>query len=677
MSQNLNKLFDDNKAAPRRYEINAKAEDAEVFIYDAIGGFWGISAEQFVKDFKAIKNSTIHLRINSPGGDVGAARSIATAISQHSAKVIAHIDGLAASAASFLMLAADEIEISAGAMVMVHAPWAMTVGNAEDHNAMADLLNKHEDAMAGDYSRRTGKDDKTVRQWMKDETWFSSQEAVDAGLADRVVETTATKNEWNLSAYRNVPVALCAGEPEAKPAAIEPITEIQGSAPEIKKEGAMPGPIVEPTGQDSTAVKAVVAAAVLAERTRVTEIDRIGIGAGLKPEVIQAAKTDSTTVEAFKDIAINAMFERGTKTETRVGSAAATADVTRDETDTRRDLMVSAILNRVDASRFQVDAKNDFRHMTMMRMAEESLIRAGIPVRGMGPNEVAIKAMHSTSDFPIILENSMRKVLLDAYGNSETTYKVWAKKSSTPDFKTMRRIRKGETPVFLEVPEGAEITMGTMGEERESYALLTYGRGISFTRQMLINDDLGAFNDLSAAFGLQAARLENKIVYAILTANALMNDGVALFDAAHGNSGTGVIANTGLDAMFVAMATQKGIDGVTLLNIKPKWLLVPPAKRMTAITMMKETGPSLAIANQNWFAGTLDVVSDAELTDTAKWYGVAPTGDVEYAHLAGAEGVQMIRRENEGGILGVQMWAFLDFAAKAVGWKGLYYSTGS
>jgi len=285
--------------------------------------------------------------------------------------------------------------------------------------------------------------------------------------------------------------------------------------------------------------------------------------------------------------------------------------------------------------------------------------------------------MHSTSDFPYILENSLRKVLLDEYGAVNPTYRLWTKKSIATDFKTMRRIRRGEAPAFLEVREGDEIQMGTMGEERESYSIATYGRGINFTRQMLINDDLSAFRDMAGAFGEQAARLENSIVYGILTANAAMNDGVTLFHADHGNSGTGVIGNTGLDSMFVAMRTQTGVDGTTKVGLEPKFLIVPPAKEATARSTQMAIGPNVKASDQNWFSGMLTVVSDAELTDTAKWYGAAGKAGIEYAHLAGAEGPQFIREENSDGILGVKMYAFIDFGAKATDWRGLYYSTGA
>jgi hypothetical protein len=495
-------------------------------------------------------------------------------------------------------------------------------------------------------------------------------------LADRVIETTAAKNEWDLNAYRNAPAALCAGGRVANSADVAPYSDVQGSAPDDTqtKEGYMPNPnLVETTGQNPAVQAEAIAAAVQAETNRASEINRIGALAGINANDIAAAVKNKTTVEAFKDFVIESKIAADHATDTRIGHS---ASVSRDERDTRRALGVSALMNRVDPRKYSVEAGNQFRGMGVRRLAEEVLAQSGVNTRGMNDTDFCIQAFHSTSDFPYILENGLRKVLLTAYDAAATTYQIWAKPSLASDFKTMRRIRSGAAPVLLEVPEGGEVTLGTMGEERESYALATYARGITFTRQMLINDDLGAFNDLAARMGEQARRLENKTVYAILTANAAMNDGVTLFHASHANSGTGVIGNTGLDAMFVAMATQKDIDGVTALNIVPRYLIVPPAKRMTAMQAVAETSVAVANDKRNWFAGMLEVVSDAELTDTAKWYGAAATGDVEYANLAGAPGPQFYRVENAGDILGVRVNIFLDFAAKAVGWKGLYYSTG-
>jgi HK97 family phage prohead protease len=459
-------------------------------------------------------------------------------------------------------------------------------------------------------------------------------------------------------------------------------TEVQGSAPdqpEQKGESAMPDTL-NVQGQTLAPNPEAISAAVQAERLRVSEINRICAMHNMGQDFVAAAIAEGSTLEAVRGQILDKI---ATRTEQHLApTATAAATVIRDQADTRRELMASAVMNRINPGKYQVESGNDYRHMSCLRLAEESLVQSGLRVRGLSPSELAIKAMQQTSDFANVLENSARKLLLDRYAIANPTYKLWAKASTTPDFKTMSRSRLSETPSYLKVPEGAQITIGTMSDSKEAYSLATYGRGVSFTRQMLINDDLGAFNDIIARFGDQAAILENTVVYSILTTNAAMADSTALFHANHGNLGTGVIANTGLDAGFTAMAIQKGLDGVSVLNIQPKFFIVPAAKRATAETAMMSTGNAVKAADQNMFAGRLQVVADGVLdaTSTAVWYFAADPNlypGVEYAHLEGATGPQIIRKEDESGALGVNLYAFLDFGAKAVDWRPLYKSSGS
>jgi ATP-dependent Clp protease protease subunit len=208
------------RAAPAP-KIVAKDGEATIYVYDAIGSYYGVEAAPFVREIAALQDvSTIHLRINSPGGDVFDARSMKVALEQHPAKVVAHIDGLAASAASFLMLAADEIEIADGAFVMIHEPWSMAMGTSTDMRASADLLDQVGTAIGNDYTAKTGKSADEVQAWMKAETWFSAEEAIANGFADRLAEKKAASNSaaaqiFNLAAYRNAPKALT--EPAAPP----------------------------------------------------------------------------------------------------------------------------------------------------------------------------------------------------------------------------------------------------------------------------------------------------------------------------------------------------------------------------------------------------------------------------------------------------------------------------
>ena len=202
-----------------QFKAEATAQEATVYVYDAIVNsdveaewYGGVAPKAFINAIKAIDAPVINLRINSPGGSVFAARAMEQALREHPAKVIAHIDGYSASAASFLMMAADEIVIASGAMVMIHKAWTGMWGNAEDLRKEADLLDKIDSTLVDTYAARTGADAKQIADWMAAETWFTAQEAVDAGFADSIATTKAKAQAWDMSAYANAP------KPEPEPA---------------------------------------------------------------------------------------------------------------------------------------------------------------------------------------------------------------------------------------------------------------------------------------------------------------------------------------------------------------------------------------------------------------------------------------------------------------------------
>lgn len=210
MKNRLRELFAANRHLGQGLRAEMSGEDeASIYLYDAIGGWFGIPAEEFVKELNSLKASTIHLRINSPGGDVFEARAIATAVRSHRAKVIAHIDGLAASAATYIATAADEVEIGSGGFFMVHNAWGINIGNADEMDEFAGLLRKIDDSIAADYQAKTGADLEQVKSWMHEETWFTAEEAVSHGFADRVGEAdSGAENRWDLSVYSKAPEDL-------------------------------------------------------------------------------------------------------------------------------------------------------------------------------------------------------------------------------------------------------------------------------------------------------------------------------------------------------------------------------------------------------------------------------------------------------------------------------------
>lgn len=227
----------ETKGPPLRVKMEAgpSGREARVYLYDSIG-WLGIDAGDFVAGLEGLPSdvSTVHLHINSPGGDVFDARAIVSAIERHPARFVSHIDGLAASAATYVATAADEVEMARGGFMMVHHAWALTIGNAEDHLAAASVLEKVDGTIVDDYMRRTGKGRAEVAAWLDAETWFTAEEALAAGFVDRIAgdaeegdtgtEGEAVAAEWSagdLDAYRNVPAALRrdpgpAVEPEAE-----------------------------------------------------------------------------------------------------------------------------------------------------------------------------------------------------------------------------------------------------------------------------------------------------------------------------------------------------------------------------------------------------------------------------------------------------------------------------
>ena len=165
----------------------------EIFIYDEIGGSFGVSADDFVQDLGKITDDSITVRINSPGGSVFDAIAMYNALIQHPASITTRVDALAASAASIVAMAGDTVEMMVGSQLMIHDAMGVEMGNAKDMREMATFLDKQSDNLASIYANKGG-DKQDWRAMMLAETWMFAQEAVDFGLADSVF-TRAVERE--------------------------------------------------------------------------------------------------------------------------------------------------------------------------------------------------------------------------------------------------------------------------------------------------------------------------------------------------------------------------------------------------------------------------------------------------------------------------------------------------
>ena len=358
----------------------------------------------------------------------------------------------------------------------------------------------------------------------------------------------------------------------------------------------------------------------------------------------------------------------------------------RDEHITRRDAVANALLHRYSPTLFQLeDAARQYRGMTLLELARESLGNAGVNTRGLSRDEVATRALHSTSDFPEILSAVTNKTLRQAYDAYPRTFMLFCRQVLATDFKAMHRVQLGEAPQLLEVGESGEFKRGTLGESKESYKVKTYGRVVAITRQTLINDDLDAFTRIPAMYGNSIAQLESDVVWGIITANPAMADGNALFHTTHKNlAGTGAaLAVDAVGAARAAMAKQTGLDKKTVLNVRPAFLIVPASLELKAEQLVAQNLVPAA-DRQTWCrnrsARSRRSASPGSMPPASTaWYLAASPNQIdtiEYAYLEGQQGAY-IETRNGFDVDGVEIKCRLDFGAKAIDWRGLYKNPGA
>lgn len=351
------------------------------------------------------------------------------------------------------------------------------------------------------------------------------------------------------------------------------------------------------------------------------------------------------------------------------------------------DGMRTAIMARINPAAVQhTDNSKRFIGMSLSEMARASLEQAGVNTVGMSKPELAIKALHTTGDFPVILENAVSKTLRDAYEATPRTFTAFSQRAVLPDFKEVKRVQIAGAPELVAVKEGAEYTQGTIGEGKEAYRVFKYGREIAITWETIVNDDMDALGRVPRSFGSAAADLESDIVYSLINANAKMADGKALFHADHGNvmAGADIVVDS-LSEGRKLMREQRGLPSEKggqgrLINLQAKFLLAPAALETRAQKMLATNVVPATQGDHNPFAGSLDLIVDPRLdagSDKA-WYLIADPARVdtiEYGYLEGHDGVQTSSRiDDKNDSLVIK--ARHVFGAKAIDYRGLVKNPG-
>lgn len=439
-----------------------------------------------------------------------------------------------------------------------------------------------------------------------------------------------------------------------------------------------PTPAATPAPEltDAEAVRA-------AERLRGTEIRTLAKRHGLDEAFVTKHIDGGTAIEAVRAAVLDELAARSAKNAPQSGLPGGHVDVITDETVSLREHVSNALMHRALPGQIKLDeGAKQYRGYTLREMARLMLEKRGINTAGMSIQEIAERTFMSGSDLPNILLDAANKSLRRAYDATPRTFTRWANPSTAPDFKNINRTLLSGAPALLEVKSGGEFQYGSVSDGKETYALTTYGRIIAINRQTIINDDLQAFTRLPQLCANAAADLQSDTVYGILTANAALADGIALFHANHNNlTGTGTaIAVASLGVGRSLMRRQTGPEG-RAINVLGKYLIVPATQETLALQFTSQAYIANASGSINPWASGFEVVVEPRLdaSSTLSWYLAAdPTqiDTIEYAFLEGSEGVYMESRMGFE-VDGIELKVRQDFAAKALEFRGLYKNNGA
>lgn len=501
-----------------------------------------------------------------------------------------------------------------------------------------------------------------------------------------------------------------AQQPTAAPAATQPQPHQQELTmdEDVQARGASTAASTgNPAGANPSTV-AAPASTVNADQVRQAERERIS---GIRHAVSLARRTAQGITgldQDFEDQLINAgttldqaraqifaKLEAGSTASGPTRSAAAIETV-QDEQVQRRADMATAVMHRANPGGTKLtDGARRFRGFTLTELARASLEAQGVRTEGMSRNQVVslamgnaddmgFRALHGTSDFTIALASTVNRSLRAGYEGTQRTFTRWARQGTLSDFRAATRVAVAGNLSLSKVNEFGEFKRGKLVDAGETIQLATYGKVVGVTRQAVINDDLDFLSRIPAMFGRAAAEFESDTVYGILTANANMSDGTALFHANHGNlaaSGS-AIGEASLTAARKALRLQKDPSGNNQpLNLVGRYIIVPASKETEAQKQFTAVVTASSVANTNVFQNSYEIVTEPRLdaSSTTSWYLVADNAQidtVEYSYLEGEQGLYTEQRTGFD-VDGLEVKARLDFAAKAIDWRGMFKDPGA
>ncbi len=718
----------------------AGADHAEVLIYGPIGDwFWdGISARAFAEQLREITASQITVRINSDGGVVSDGVAIHNALKAHPATITTVVDGIAASIASLVFMSGDKRQMYPAARLMLHAPLTWAGGNAKFLRKTADDLDVAAEAMETAYVDHVS-DKAAVRAMLTDgeDHYLTAARSMELGLATEVIqakEPSAPDDTTAAAALLSFITAITTAPADAsaairariqalcQPSAFASLREVHQRAvlahiedPSMKSRlilamaaaaaaTAPAAPDTPPPGAVASAPPAAppqapapadpIAAIATRNESIRTEFAQFREMPGIRDLEVACLSDPRLSIDQARQQLLAKLGAQGAPlNDPSAGPGSIQAGP--DEKDKQRDRTVQGMLARAGVLRGEEAERarqgNPAAHATLIDLAEQSLLRAGVQARRMTRDEIArtVLAQQTTSDFPVLLENTLHKIVVGAYRLIPFTWSRFCAIGTLSDYRPHSRYHLSSFSDLKEVNEKGEYENGVLGDgEKESIQGKRKGRILQITPEVLVNDDLGAFTRIAQALGQAAGRTIEKDVYALFALNSgagpTMSDGKALFHADHNNIAGTAAAPTiaSFDAARQLMGRQMDPGGNDYLDILPEIWIGPQSLRGAAVHVNEGEFDDEAQKNQrrpNISRGLVrDIVDTPRLSGNA-WYMLAGPSMEPVFEVAFLDGVQTPSLEQEKNFRtdGLAWKVVHKYAVGGVGWRGAVKNAGA
>ncbi|MEM1345997.1 MAG: prohead protease/major capsid protein fusion protein, partial [Pseudomonadota bacterium] len=423
-----------------------------------------------------------------------------------------------------------------------------------------------------------------------------------------------TAESWMAREVSVVPVAADPGAHfRSQGVTMEPETEV------IEAVTGTPNPAtIETRAETNRAIRSIAATAGLTRAWADDQIDRAATLDAARADAFEAMRTrQAATPTPTTRIEVGIEHEAPDAIATRAGEA---------------------LYARTAPAHQLSEQARPWAGMTTRDLAADCLRRSGASIMGASTETLITRALHSATDFPLILGDAVNRGMRAAYETPSSGVRQLARQTMSRDFRAKRRLQLSQGPTLEKVGETGEFTQGSLEESEEFYAVETFGRIIAVSRQMLINDDVGAFADVSGRMGVAARTFENARLTAKLVENPLLSDGIAVFDAAgHSNQAAQVATiEAALDAARTSMRRQTDASG-QMIEVAPRFVLVPPDLETEMQRALAEVAAN-ETAQINPFSA-LSLLVEPRLAAPMTWYVVADPATIdglEWAYLEGA-----------------------------------------